>query len=442
MSQEPATEEHYHGDGGLTARRAAYHILNDILFQKKNMDEASVRTTTLDTMPGRDKAFVRLLVSVVLKRAREMDAALEQLLHEPLKDLKPPQLVNIFRLGIAQAVFLETPPHAAVNTTVELAEAEGIAHHKPLVNAIMRRLTREGWQSRAPRDAGRLNTPGWLWAEWMNDYGVETALSIAEANLTEGAVDFSVKANPQQWAETLAAKLLPTGSIRKEAGGFIPDLPGFTQGAWWIQNAAAALPAKLMGDVAGKTVVDLCAAPGGKTAQLASAGAHVIAVDRSAERVKRLTENMERLGLKVHTEISDGAVWQPKELVDAVLIDAPCTATGTIRHQPDVLWLKEPRDQEKLSALQQRLLVNAVKMLKPGGVMVYCTCSIQKAEGENQATWLLQQNLPVKLSPIAASELPGCDAMLTPRGELRSLPFHWNDIGGIDGFYAVRFTKT
>ena len=442
MPTQSENQEPTKADAGLSARRAAYAVLNEILFKKRSLDEAFARQPALDAMPGRDKAFVRLLVSVVLKRAREMDVVLWALLNNPEQDLKPPQLVNIFRLGIAQFVFLETPAHAAVNTTVELAEAEGIAHHKPLVNAVMRRLTREGVNRPDARDAGRINTPDWLWDEWMQGYGVETALAIAAANLDEAPVDFSVKSNPAQWAETLEATLLPTGSLRRKTTGFIPDLPGFTQGSWWIQNAAAAIPAQLFGDVTGKTVADLCAAPGGKTAQLAAMGAKVTAVDISAQRVARLSENMQRLNFAVETVIADGASWQPRELFDAVLVDAPCTATGTIRHQPDVMWLKEPRDQEKLAGLQQRLLVNAVKMLKPGGTLVFCTCSLQKAEGEEHAMWLLQQDLPVRMEPIRPDELPGIADMITSRGELRSLPFHWNELGGIDGFYVVRFVKT
>jgi 16S rRNA (cytosine967-C5)-methyltransferase len=439
---ETAPEKDAPKGGGLPARSAAYAVLNEIFFRRRTLDEAFARLPGIDALPGRDRAFVRLLVSLVLKRAPEMDAALATLLNEPLRELKPPQLLNIFRLGIAQFAFLGTPPHAAVNTTVELAEAEGIAHHKPLVNAVMRRLTREGLAPLDARDAGRLNTPAWLWAEWMKDFGVETALAIAAANLSEAPVDISVRSQPEQWAATLEADLLPTGSLRRREGGFIPDLPGFTQGAWWIQNAAAALPVKFFGDVAGKTVVDLCAAPGGKTAQLAAAGAKVIAVDRSPDRVTRLAENMKRLQLDVETVISDGALWQPLAPVDAVLVDAPCTATGTLRHQPDVLWLKDPRDQQKMAGLQQRLLANAVKMLKPGGTLVYCTCSLQKAEGEDQAIWLLQQQLPVRIRQISASELPGIEEMVTARGELRCLPFHWKERGGIDGFYIVRFERT
>lgn len=424
---------------GVVARQAAYAILNDIFFQRKNMDEAFARAPGFNDLSGRDRGFVRLLVSIVLKRHREIDKTLQGLLHEPLDQLKPPQLINIFRLGVAQFAFLETKAHAVVNTSVLLAEAEGIHHHKPLVNAVMRRLTREGFQRLDERDAGRLNTPDWLWQQWMQDYGVETALSITAAHLTEAPVDITVKADAEGWSRKLAAELLPTGSLRKASAGFVPDLPGFAEGEWWVQGAAAAIPARLMGDVRGKTVVDLCAAPGGKTAQLAAVGAKVSAVDRSAERMKRLDENMKRLGVPVESIVADGAVWQPRELVDAVLLDAPCSATGTIRHQPDVLILKELKDQEKLAALQRRLMQNALTMLKPGGMLVYCTCSLQKDESERQTSWLLEHAQNVQLDPIRADELHLAPDMITDRGEVRTLPFHWQERGGMDGFYVARF---
>jgi 16S rRNA (cytosine967-C5)-methyltransferase len=457
---------------GIAARLVAYALLNDIFIQRRNFDEALIRCNPFEKLSSRDRAFVRLLVATVLKRARQMDAVLLHFLHEPLAALKPASLINIFRLGIAQFAFLKTAPHAVVNTTVELAEAAGIAHQKPLVNAIMRRLTREGFPETEDRDAGKLNTPEWLWAQWMEDYGVETALQIAAANFDEAPLDITVKGNPAQWAEKLGASLLATGTLRKTGGGFIPDLPGFAEGEWWVQNAAAALPAKLLfplppgegqgeGTISGKeapspsrltagpsspggrgkVVIDLCAAPGGKTAQLAATGAHVIAVDRSAERVKRLKENMERLHLTIETVIADGAVWLPQAPADAVLLDAPCTATGTIRHQPDILHLKEPKDQEKLAALQRRLLLNAVNMLKPGGILIYCTCSIQKAEGEDQVDWILSQNVPLQLSPITPEEIPGLSELLTERGEIRALPCHWKELGGIDGFFVARFVR-
>jgi len=431
------------GGDGLAARQAAFAILNDIFFQRKSLDEAYARAAdAFEALESRDRGFVRLLVATVLKRAPEMDAALAGLLHEPLSRLKPQQLLNVFRLGIAQIVFLQTPPHAAVNTSVALAAAADMAHQKPLVNAVMRRIAQEGIAKRDARDAGRANTPAWLWTQWMQDYGVETALDIAAAHLSEAPVDFTARGNPQQWAERLGAALLPSGSLRLKSAGFVPGLAGFEEGAWWVQNAAAAMPVKFLGDVRDKTVVDLCAAPGGKTAQLAAAGARVVALDRSAQRMARLQENVERLALEnVTTVIADGAVWQPPAPVEAVLLDAPCSATGTIRHQPDVLYLKDMRDQEKLAALQKRLLKNAAAMLKPGGILLYCTCSIQKAEGEAQTDWVLAEGLPLRLDPIRPGEVAGINAMLTARGEFRALPHHWVEHGGIDGFYAARFVK-
>lgn len=430
-----------HSDG-IAARQVAFGILNDIFFRRRSLDEAFAAANEFERLESRDRAFVRLLVTTVLKRAGQMDAVLRHFLHEPFSALKPATLLNIFRLGIAQLVFLKTPEHAAVSTSVDLAEAEGIAHQKPLVNAVLRRLAREGFPAMEDRDAGKFNTPDWLWNEWMQDYGVETALDIAAANLHEATLDISVKSTPEEWAEKLGATLLPTGTLRKENGGFIPDMPGFDEGVWWVQNAVAALPARLLGDVAGKTVIDLCAAPGGKTAQLAAGGATVIAVDRSAQRMERLKENMTRLKLDVETVIAEGATWKPAAPVDAVLLDAPCTATGTIRHQPDILYLKEPKDQEKLVALQRRLLLNALEMLKPGGLLMYCTCSLQKAEGEAQVEWFLSQGLAVQHAPIVPKEIPGIRNLLNEAGDLRALPSHWKDIGGIDGFFVARFVKS
>lgn len=424
-----------------SARLVAFQILNDIFFQRKSMDEAFERAEDFPALEGRDRGFVRLLVTTVLKRQPDIDAALAKYLRDPIAELKPQQLVNIFRLGIAQLAYLETKPHAAVSTSVDLAEEAGITHHKPLVNAVMRRLSTEGIAPKEPRDAGRANTPAWLWQTWMEDYGVEVALDIAAANLTESPVDFSVKKDAETWAKRLHADLLPSGSLRKQSAGFVPDLDGYAEGDWWIQNAAAALPAKLFGDLNGKTVVDLCAAPGGKTAQLAAAGATVTAVDRSSNRLARLRENLERLQLTAEIIAADGAVWQPKEKVDGVLLDAPCTATGTIRHQPDVLYLKDIRDQYKLAALQQRLLENALEMLKPGGILIYCTCSLQKAEGEKQIELFLSKKRPVTRLPVSSGEIGGMDAMINDNGEVRVLPFHWQEYGGLDGFFIARLRK-
>lgn len=428
---------------GLPARRVAYAMLNDIFYQKKSFDEALSRhVRELEELEARDRAFARLLVSVVLKRGREMEAHLSTLLRDPVASLAPPQLLTIFCLGMAQLSFLQTPAHAAVDTCVELASAEGIAHQKPLVNAILRRLTREPYQPLPARDAGRMATPDWLWSEWMADYGVETALDIAAAHMDEPPVDFTLRdeAQTDAWAEKLGARLLPSGSLRKEVGGFIPDLDGFEEGAWWIQNAAAAIPAKLLGNLSGKKVIDVCAAPGGKTAQLVAAGAEVIALDRSAPRMQRLRENMTRLGMTVETVVADAAVWQTPQPFDAVLLDAPCSATGTIRHQPDVLWLKTRADQDKLAVLQQKLLRHAAGMVKSGGVIVYCTCSLQKAEGERQIDAFLTSPEGAEFSRLPIDENIYAE-MRTPTGDLRILPTHWAVQGGMDGFFISRLVR-
>ncbi len=431
---------------GLAARRVAYAALNDIFYRKRSLDEVfDARAQTgqdFAALQSRDRAFVRLLVSVVLKRANEFDAHLETLLHEPLDALAPAQLLTIFRLGMAQLCILKTPAHAVVDTSVELAAAEGIEHHKPLVNAVMRRLSREGYEPLPERDAGRAMLPDWLWQEWVGDYGVDVALDMAASLLDDAPIDFTLRDDSadgtQHWALRLEAQILPTGSLRKTSGGFIPSLEGFDDGAWWVQNAAAAIPAKLIDITPGMRVVDLCAAPGGKTAQLAAAGAHVIALDRSAPRMKRLDENMARLKFNVETVVADGAVWQPAEPVDAVLLDAPCSATGTLRHQPDALWLKQPADQMKLAALQSRLLDNAWKMLRSGGVLIYCTCSLQKVEGEGQIDAFLTRTADAQRVKISAA---GLESAVTPDGDLRILPHYWRESGGLDGFYIACLRK-
>lgn len=425
----------------MSPRLIAYHILADIFQRRKSMDDAFAHASDFVDLDGRDKGFVRLLVTTVLKRQRQLDQMIASYLHDPIAKLKPQQLLNVFRIGFAQIYFFETPPHAAVSTTVDLAAELGIAAQKALVNAVMRRAAENRQVLADDLDAGRVNTPEWLFDIWANDYGADIAAQIAAANLTEAPVDFTVKSDPEKWATLLDAQLMPGGSLRKPTAGFVPGLPGFETGDWWIQNIAASLPTKVMGDLSGKKVVDLCAAPGGKTAQLAAAGADVIALDRSAGRIARLQENMDRLQLTVETVVADGSVWQPEEKVDAVLLDAPCSATGTIRHQPDVLHLKQENDQKKLAALQRRLLVNAVEMLKPGGVLVYCTCSIQKEEGEDQRSWILSQNQPIKGMPIGADELPGLSEIITPEGEVRALPYHLKLFNGIDGFYVARFAR-
>ena len=278
---------------------------------------------------------------------------------------------------------MNIPDHAAVNTSVQLVEAEGQSRMKGFVNAILRRIAAEGKDWTTRQDIPRLNTPEWLLKIWINDYGLKGALDIAMANLNEAALDLTLAYNEdaRHWADQLEADVLPTRTLRLRAARLVQDLPGYQAGVWWVQDAAAALPATLFGTLGpDDVVVGLCAAPGGKTAQLAAQGARVLAVDRSAKRLLRLQENMKRLGFEdqVKTEVADASVWRTRENVPFILLDAPCSATGTVRRNPDVIWMKSHADLRSLVDLQAKLLVNAVSMLMSGGILVYCTCSLQK----------------------------------------------------------------
>jgi len=360
-------------------------------------------------------------------------------------DRGPPQAPRVesaLLLGAAQILFLDVPDHAAVDLSVRLVQADRHAgRFAGLCNAVLRRVTREGKERLAALDTSLLDMPDWLMARWSARYGAATAHAIAAANGLEPALDLTVKDDPQYWAEQLGGRVLPTGTVRRLGGGDIEQLPGFAEGAWWVQDVAAALPARLLGPVAGLTVADLCAAPGGKTAQLAAAGARVIAIDRAARRLDRVRANLARLGLAAEIVTADAATWQAAAPCDAVLLDAPCSATGASRRHPDVLHLKHPEDITRLAALQDRLLDNAVRQLKPGGLLVYCTCSLEAAEGPARIERLLSQGAPVRRKPVDSAEFAGLDGLITPDGDLRTLPCQLAEQGGMDGFYAARLTR-
>jgi 16S rRNA (cytosine967-C5)-methyltransferase len=234
---------------------------------------------------------------------------------------------------------------------------------------------------------------------------------------------------------------LPTGTLRRAAGGSVMSLPGYAEGGWWVQDAAAALPARLFGGIDGRQIVDMCAAPGGKTAQLADAGARVTALDRSARRLDRLVANLKRLSLPVAAIATDALTWRPDEPVDGVLLDAPCTATGAIRRHPDVLHLKQPEDVARLAAVQENLLRAAVEILRPGGILVYCTCSLEPDEGPRRIEALLESGAPVTRRPLAAAELGVPGDWITAKGDLRTLPCHFGEYDGVDGFFGARLVK-
>jgi len=418
------------------ARTAAHALVGEVLRRRRALDEA-LADGALAPLDPRDRAFARLLVATVLRRLGQLDDLLAQFMESPLPDRAAP-VQDALRLGLAQLVFLETPAHAAVDSSVRLVEGR-FDGFKGLVNAVLRRASREGAERLQKQDAARLSTPDWLWNAWTAAYGAETARAIGEAHLAEPPLDLMVRSDPELWAPRLEAEILPTGALRRAAGGgIVPELPGYGEGAWWVQDAAAALPVTLLGDVRGKRVADLCAAPGGKTVQLALAGAQVVAIDRSARRLERVRENLTRMRTEAELIAADAAEWRPATPPDAILLDAPCTATGTIRRHPDVAHLKSAADGARLAALQDRLLDHAVSLLPPGGVMVYCVCSLQPEEGPDRIARLLGSGAPVEMTYVRDDEVP---PEMIRNGALRTLPSHWRERGGLDGFYAARLRK-
>ncbi len=355
-------------------------------------------------------------------------------------------LYPILLSAAAQLIFLKTPPHAAIDLAVTLAQYDPkAARFSKLVNAVLRRVASEGEAIAAGLDAARVNTPDWLWSRWVSYWDETRAHAIVASHLVEPPLDLTVKSEPELWAERLSGRVLPTGSVRLLLKGRIEALPGYDEGAWWVQDVAASLPARLLGDVAGTRVADLCAAPGGKTAQLALGGASVVAVDTSKTRLGLLAKNLERLGLEAEPVVADAATWQPEEHFDAVLLDAPCSSTGTIRRHPDIPYLKSPKDIEALAALQTRLLDNAASLLKPGGRLVYSTCSLEPEEGEAQVAALLVRNEALRLDAIAPDELYGQAEWIEPSGCLRTFPYELRldgpDWSGMDGFFAARLVR-
>jgi 16S rRNA (cytosine967-C5)-methyltransferase len=288
------------------------------------------------------------------------------------------------------------------------------------------------------RDPARLNTPDWLWESWTSSYGEETTRAIAAAHLIEAPLDLTPRADADFWAGQLDAEKLPTGTLRRSTGGNVTELPGFAEGAWWVQDAAATLPVRLLGDVAGQRVADLCAAPGGKTLQLCAAGALVTAVDISARRIGRLNDNLARAGMTAELVTADAGKWTPTEKFDAILLDAPCSGTGTLRRHPDIAWLKDGEDVSRLTLTQDRLLVHALDLLKPGGTLVYAVCSLEEDEGPARIDALLARSSQVTLVPVQPAELPGLAEAISPNGDIRTLPSMWPERGGLDGFYVAR----
>ena len=433
---------------GLPARRAAVELLAAVLQRKQVLDDVlgrSLERGAMFDLAARDRALARAIVAASLRQKGELDRVLFTFLGRGLPD-KSGTLYPILLAGAAQLIFLKTPPHAAIDLAVTLAQYDPKAErYDKLVNAVLRRVANEGEAIASALDAARVNTPDWLWSRWVSYWGEARAHAIAEANLIEPPLDLTVKNNPALWAERLSGRVLVTGSVRLLPKGRIESLASYDEGAWWVQDVAASLPAKLLGHVAGQPVADLCAAPGGKTAQLVLGGASVIAVDNSKTRLKLLAENLKRLHLEAELVEADVASWQPGGLFDAVLLDAPCSSTGTIRRHPDIPYVKSAKDIEALAALQARLLDNAARLVRPGGKLVYSTCSLEPEEGEAQIAAFLTRNAAFSIDPISPAELYGQAQWIEPSGCLRTFPYELKldsaEWSGMDGFFAARLVR-
>ena len=433
---------------GLQSRALAVDILHKVLKERSGLDDAlSASYLVADgNLDARDRGFARLLTGTVLRRYGQLRTVIDQHLAKPLPaggfraDL-------ILLIGAAQLLFLDGPAHAVIDTAVSLSrQRKASARFDKLINAVLRRVSEAGPALLADHDAVALNVPEWMLAGWRQAYGDEQARAIASASLREAALDITVRGDTIEWAEKLQATVLETGSLRRINDGRVDKLAGYGDGAWWVQDAAAALPARLLGDVTGQSVADLCAAPGGKSAQLASSGAHVVALDLSADRLNRVRENLVRLDLEAEIVVGDAATWSPKIQFDAVLADAPCTATGTIRRHPDILHLKRPEDIEKMTAIQAAILDNAARLVRPGGHIIYCTCSLEPREGEKQIDRFLKAQSGFERIAIQPDEVAGLSELITPAGDLRTLPtqlVHDNPaLSGMDGFYACRLKRS
>ncbi len=428
----------------METRHIALMIVTSVLQAHQPLDTILEINKDFKHLEPRDKAFVRMLATTVLRHRGQIDAIIEKAQDKPGK-IDPPLLQHILRIGVAQIAFMNVPDHAAVDTSVELAKGGGIHKTAGFINGVLRNVTRSYQEWMPQIDPVVANIPEWMLEQWIDDYGHQGAISIGNACLKEAPLDITVKNSDllEEWSKKLDAKIMPTGTLRRSGGGSVTELQGFDDGMWWVQDLAASLPAKLFGDLTGKRVLDICAAPGGKTTQLAAMGADVVAVDRSAKRLERMRKNLKRMRLdhKVEIVTADAGVWTSPETFDAILLDVPCTATGTIRRNPDVMYMKTEYDCEKIVTVQRRLLENVVDMLNHGGTLIYCNCSLQKVEGEDQIDWLHGCGIPLVRRGIHPNELPGLEHIISKEGDVRTRPDYNFDDGGMDGFFITRLIR-
>jgi 16S rRNA (cytosine967-C5)-methyltransferase len=420
---------------GLPARAAALVLLSGVLRRNKPLD---AQLDNLKSLSSRDAGFARALVSQSLRHFGELDAVLRQFVPKPLPPHKSGLATEILLLGACELLILKVPAHAAVDAANNLAAGDAKAvHFKSLINAVLRRVSREGAELLSNKDKTRLNTPDWLWTRWRSEYGDTTTRNIAEAHGKEAPLDIVLKSDGSQFSDSTAL----FGSARRlSAPGRVEELPGFADGDWWVQDAAATLPVLLLGDVRGQKVIDLCAAPGGKTLQLAATGADVTAVELDAARLERVRDNLARTKLSATLVQSDARDFDGT--APFVLIDAPCTATGTIRRHPDLPWIKGAADVTARAAVAYELLESGARNVEAGGLLVFAVCSLEREEGEEQVQAFLAAHPEFAREVITPTDVFGHSEWISAAGDLRTLPSDLSELGGMDGFYAARLRRS
>lgn len=406
---------------GWQSRLAAAELVLIAMEGAGDFDSAMNTSKTYRRLQGADRGFARAMAGAALRAVGRIDWALGGMVERPLADLQPP-LRALLRVGAAQLWLMGVAEHAAVSATVEAARKWDDARKGGgLVNAVLRRAAREA-EAYISSPATAV-WPEWLAARMKASLGAEQAEALALAQLDEPPLDLTLRA-PQEaetWAEQLEAEILPNGSLRLQSGAGMMDMPGFADGAWWVQDTAAALPAKLMGDVRGLAVADLCAAPGGKAMQLAAMGARLSAVDLSRQRIVRLRENAERAKLAMTIVESDARTWRPEQPLDAVLLDAPCSALGIIRRHPEGVWRRDPKDLVRFPSIQRALVDAAHEMLKPGGRLVYSVCTPVPEEGREIVEAAIASGAWSRV-PVTREEAAGFGDSLTPDGDVLTVP--------------------
>lgn len=424
---------------GLPARIAAQEILRQVLRKRRPLDEALDSILSTAKLETRDAGFARAIATETLRRLGQLQALIHTFVAKMPPEHRAGPALEIMLASACELLFLKVAPHAAVDAANELAARDKKAvHFKSLINAVLRRVAREGEAELAAQDVPRLNTPDWLWSRWCAAYDEPTARNIATAHLATPPLDIHAKGSAPDFPNAL---VLPGNIVRLREPGRVEELPGFTEGDWWVQDFAATLPARLLGDVHGKTVIDLCAAPGGKCAQLAAAGAHVIAVECDPARMQRLKGNLERLRLSSELIEADVRDFAPKERARFVLLDAPCSATGTIRRHPDLPWIKSAADVNTCADAAAELLDAAAAMVANDGTLVFAVCSLEPEEGPEQVNAFLADHPEFRREPIRAEQVFGMGELICD-GDLRTLPCHLAEQGGIDGFYAARLKRS